>query len=553
MRARVNLPAACSILYYVVVVAAKVNEGDSFQGGSVYCQGRSCKYVPGILDWKKAAAVGTFNETLFSTGWGILDVSAGHADLPGQTDVDIMFAAGFLEGALTARQMEDQFQNLFQVVFPKPADKLLEKLKQWFTIERTWADLMIQTYSSDPIWRHASYILAQLDGLYAGYKSVTTNIKQTPLDMFAINILNANGDLLDLTLVLDPGSIPDWTKFTPQEAENYFYSRGHCAALIKVLPGFENIFMSHSSWYTYAVINRIFKHYNLNVSDSATAAKRISFSSYPGYLESLDDFYILGSGMVMLQTTPGIFNTSLYEYVKPESLLAWQRVRIANMMAHNGREWTDIISKYNSGTYNNQYMVIDLKLIQLQKPLPDNTLWVAEQIPGLVVADDLTPILRAGYFPSYNVPFFEEIYNKSGYPEFVARLGRQHSYELSSRAIIFRRDQSTVKDMDTLKAIMRYNNYKNDPYSGGSPWGAICSRGDLVANSSSANGCYDTKTTDLNMARFFQADILNGPTLGTGLPPFSWTGKFANKSHAGLPETFNFPFIRTQPRFNPGD
>lgn len=51
------------------------------------------------------------------------------------------------------------------------------------------------------------------------------------------------------------------------------------------------------------------------------------------------------------------------------------------------------------------------------------------------------------------------------------------------------------------------------------------------------------------MARLFQADIVNGPSLGTGLPPFSWTGKFANESHVGLPETFNFPFIRTQPRF----
>jgi len=34
------------------------------------------------------------------------------------------------------------------------------------------------------------------------------------------------------------------------------------------------------------------------------------------------------------------------------------------------------------GTYNNQYMVLDLKLIQLQNSLPDNTLWVVEQLPG---------------------------------------------------------------------------------------------------------------------------------------------------------------------------
>ena len=38
--------------------------------------------------------------------------------------------------------------------------------------------------------------------------------------------------------------------------------------------------------------------------------------------------------------------------------------------------------------------------------------------------------------------------------------------------------------------------FKNDPYSGGSPWGAICSRGDLAAGSDArADGCYDTKVT----------------------------------------------------------
>ena len=54
--------------------------------------------------------------------------------------------------------------------------------------------------------------------------------------------------------------------------------------IFQVLPGYENIFMSHSSWFTYAATMRIFKHYDFNVVDKATAAKQISFSSYPGEL-----------------------------------------------------------------------------------------------------------------------------------------------------------------------------------------------------------------------------------------------------------------------------
>ena len=53
--------------------------------------------------------------------------------------------------------------------------------------------------------------------------------------------------------------------------------------------------------------------------------------------------------MVMLQTTNSIFNMSLYELVKPQSLLAWQRVRVANMMSHSGREWAMNVAEENSG------------------------------------------------------------------------------------------------------------------------------------------------------------------------------------------------------------
>ena len=48
------------------------------------------------------------------------------------------------------------------------------------------------------------------------------------------------------------------------------------------------------------------------------------------------------------------------------------------------------------GTYNNQYMVIDLKKVELKKNIHDDALWVAEQIPTKVAAGDMTPMLRTG-------------------------------------------------------------------------------------------------------------------------------------------------------------
>jgi len=43
-------------------------------------------------------------------------------------------------------------------------------------------------------------------------------------------------------------------------------------------------------------------------------------------------------------------------------------------------------------------MIIDLKKVQLGDQLANGTLWIIEQIPGLVVGTDQTAILRNGLF-----------------------------------------------------------------------------------------------------------------------------------------------------------
>ena len=139
----------------------------------------------------------------------------------------------------------------------------------------------------------------------------------------------------------------------------------------------------------------------------------------------------------------GIYNASLYGAVRPQSLPSWQRVRAANALAATGPAWASIVGRENSGTYNNQpgrrrrrslsagftgarrYMILDLKLFEPGNALPDGLLYVVEQIPGTMVSGDATAELERGYFPSYNVPYFEEIYDKSGYPTLDARRGRK--------------------------------------------------------------------------------------------------------------------------------
>ncbi|KAI7789241.1 putative phospholipase B-like 1-like, partial [Triplophysa rosa] len=96
----------------------------------------------------------------------------------------------------------------------------------------------------------------------------------------------------------------------------------------------------------------------------------------------------------MTQTTNNVFNTSLYSYITPASLFAWQRVRLAHALAHTGEEWAQTFSRFNSGTYNNQYMIVDTSRVSLGSKLEDGALTVVEQIPGLVEFSDQTQTLR---------------------------------------------------------------------------------------------------------------------------------------------------------------
>ena len=104
-----------------------------------------------------------------------------------------------------------------------------------------------------------------------------------------------------------------------------------------------------------------------------------------GFLSSLDDFYMMSSGLMMTQTTNGILDQSVYDHnISPRSLLAWQRVRAACVMARSGKEYHDVMKTHYSGTYANQYMILNLNLFEPRKPLKSGLLYVLEEMPGKV-------------------------------------------------------------------------------------------------------------------------------------------------------------------------
>lgn len=556
LRAVLLSVSVCALV--LLALASGRRPGPRTMAASAFRDGPTASWTvrEGVKD-ASGVAWASFEDGLLDNGWGVLNVRS-NADFE---DEDQAYAAGLLEGFLTAAAIHSTASNLAAETFSDSGGRMPAKLKAFMSAQEAWTRKSVTTEApTDAFFQHVGYLMRQYDGLVDGYalRQAQPSSGLPALESWHFQLLNGVGDIFDIKPAVEPSGRVPWAAMGRRDAEAAHAEAGHCSAIVTVAADMSDIFFGHSSWFTFSNTNRIFKHYYLDFRSptAPTAARGVSFSSYPGFLESLDDFYLLSSGLAWMQTTNAVLDASVYDAVTPKSLLAWQRVRVASAMASSGEEWARLFGRNASGTYANQYMVLDLNRFRPREPLQPGLLWVVEEMPGIVVAADKTDVLRSGYWASYNVPYFNATYVRSGYPAMAKRLGNYWTHDLAPRAQIFRRDHGGVKDLASLKRLLRSNDFLDDPLSFDgytqNPLWAICSRGDLALNASKASihGCYDTKVASYQYGRL-KAQIINGPTRGTKgvLPPFAWADKpaFAEHAHAGLPLAYDFSFIHTEP------
>nr|CAH0106100.1 unnamed protein product [Daphnia galeata] len=510
----------------------------------------------------KYVAGAKFANAINQTGWATFEVWT-NGNFP---DTVQSKAAGFLEGYLTHELIYFSYLNTLQD-YCKGRDGYCSKLRTFLATNTKWVNKMYtKLRNTSPFWHQVGLFYEQMEGMATGWEKAAMNTGHS-MGNYGLMWFNIFGDMEEFEqMFASQKAGKDWRL----NKVGRRHMAASCSALIKVLPDGSDIYTSHVTWNGYESMIRILKKYSFEVhrtaaDDSAVIpGHSMSFSSYPGLLYSGDDFSVISSGLVSMETTIGNNNVELFKYIKPTGqVLEGVRSMVANRLASNGKEWTEVFSRHNSGTYNNQWMIVDYKLFKPLKPLRDGLFWVLEQLPTLIESRDMTDVLRSqSFWPSYNSPYFTTIFNLSGVPALVEQYGDWFTYDKTPRALIFNRDQSKVTDMDSMIRMMRYNDYRNDPlsrcekcepkYSGEN---AISARNDLNpangtypfhALSHRSHGATDCKVTSHQLMTSLDFIAVGGPTFDS-LPAFRWSeSDFSNLSHIGHPDLWKFEPVQTK-------
>ena len=253
-----------------------------------------------------------------------------------------------------------------------------------------------------------------------------------------------------------------------------------------------------------------------------------------------------GGRLAVIETSLEIYEPKLYDLVVPATLLSWVRVRTANTLAQSGADWALRFSFDHSGTYPNQWIVVDFEKFtpssrsSTDKPgdvkqedvkgvadMQPGFLTILEEMPGMMRSQDQTEHLqKKTYWASYNIPFYEDLslYSKNtqlcqtqqnvylfqnetlpgvdtakNSKSENSRLGHANCYATCARSRLFARLHTDIIDLPSALQIMSHNDFKRDKEARGNPCEEIACREDLqpLADEMNVFGAIDTKLSSV--------------------------------------------------------
>ena len=517
------------IFILITIQSLEIKDENIQKKASIYYTKTTGKYkvIEGVYD-KMAVAFAKYTSSYEIKGWDFLTLSSYEGVDDKYSDEIKNYAMGYLEGVLTYKRIYPAYYNLNNYKYYKNNGIMPNSTYEFFQKNLEFMKNMTSIYKNiDPYWHEVNNLYMQMRGLHEGYNSMAPQNEK--IDLVHFQTVVSLGDVDEIGYWKRENR-PDYSTMSTEELIEYLGLRSHCSAIIKIEDDLSDVWFGHNTWTTYNKLIRIYKEYRyIPNSKFPIKSKSLTMSSYPAAINSQDDFYITDAYLYVAETTNSVLNLTLFDLLNPNTLMCWIRTMVANRLADNGYSWIDIFSKYNSGTYNNQFQILDLKLIDTKnKKISPGALYIVEQLPGSCHYEDVTEILKKGYWPSYNTPYIMSVRKKSGVIYSIENnpnLTITEDYDTCFRAKMFRRDQSKIKDIESYKNIIRYNNFEKDEFSEGKASYSIAARYDLNTDKPSCFGATDAKFASINEIKNNEKKIIYiiaGPTTNDQ-EPFVWS------------------------------
>lgn len=476
-------------------------------------------------------AYATFNDSLSEAGWGRLNIKAN----PNSTSLDQFYCMGYIDTSVSVNRVYEAY-HLFREA-QGATDEWPSGWTNWIRQNIEYINEMIDANPNSDYWKSIKLIREQFRGMVAGLRDHKPEgeVEISEVDFW---IFQSAGDFDDLAEILNPGTTKD-----PELSS-------HCTGMLKFAPNYTDIYFAQDTWSDVRDLHAYLKSYSLNVPEFK--AKNIAFSTRTGHIQSVDDFWMADTGLLVFETTLHCFNKTLYSFVTPQSVLTWMRVYYAMLSADNGRDWTQNFIQQNSGTYNNEYIVLDTKKFTPgQKPTTD-LVWMIEQLPTVYHSEDITDkFVAQGWWPSINTPYFDDIFKLADYPGQQVREPYKKdfwSYYDQPRYKVITKHVNDDNTYDFFKTLMRWNHYldENEP-NYNEPAQGILARYDLRPENGTAFGKkapfagLDSKTASaIKASKHLTFDAIGSPNYET-LTAFNFND-WPKVSHTGMPAEWKFPW-----------
>lgn len=339
---------------------------DIHNTATCYYENDDVKILPGEINKKIGYAWATWDDKINSTGTSHIVIETTSNVSSTITSAKKIFCAGVVDGYLMQYRIWNRWLLQKDILNVSRSEPFSKTWTDWMQDNIDYTRKQIRENQNDPYWKSIGLVMSEFDGLLKGYKEAVKDNQVPDQDMSEMDfwILQSIGDIYDLQAIWEPHKVRDPFAFM------------ECSGLVTILPDYSDVFFGHDTWSDYRKMSNTVKEYIFNGIDEWDN-KRMEVTTKIGALPSSEDFWITSNGLLIQETTINNLDKNLQKEVdkSKNKLMTWIRNYHASWVSNSGSQWADEFLKQNSGTYNNQYIIVDAKKISPKTKPTKDLIW----------------------------------------------------------------------------------------------------------------------------------------------------------------------------------